>query len=229
MELLVAAIIVAFFFVFLHTGAEKGTTLPSAAAADHWPSATHWAHEPPHQCSRPGKRSHAQVWVNTRRGFAPGFIILSLVTLNLCVCGKPCILLYVLEWMVLCRKFFVLFRLIWNLQCKCLHLYHSTISHLLSTCPVRLVNALLSTCRRQHLALKAASITTDDAEWEELERLVHRERGVVWADQEKAEDRDDGGTGSTHLQPILSFSHLVSHQSTPCSEWNLDEIVKLSN
>uniref|UniRef100_A0A672MK98 Kinesin-like protein n=1 Tax=Sinocyclocheilus grahami TaxID=75366 RepID=A0A672MK98_SINGR len=80
-----------------------------------------------------------------------------------------------------------------------------------------LVNALLSTCRQQHLALKAASIATDDAEWEELERLVYRERGVVWADQEKAEDRDDGGTGSTHLQPILSFSHLVSHQSTPCS------------
>ncbi|KAI2662639.1 Kinesin-like protein KIF18A [Labeo rohita] len=81
----------------------------------------------------------------------------------------------------------------------------------------KLVNALLSTCRRQHLALKAASIATDDVEWEELERLVHRERGVVWADQEKAEDRDDGGTGSSHLQPILSFSHLVTHQSTPCS------------
>ncbi|KAG1954053.1 kinesin-like protein KIF18A [Pimephales promelas] len=81
----------------------------------------------------------------------------------------------------------------------------------------KLVNALLSTCRRQHLALKAASVATDDAEWEELERLVHRERGVVWADQEKAEDRDDGDKESTHLQPILSFSHLVSHQNTPCS------------
>ncbi|XP_067256888.1 kinesin-like protein KIF18A isoform X1 [Chanodichthys erythropterus] len=81
----------------------------------------------------------------------------------------------------------------------------------------KLVNALLSTCRQQHLALKAASIATDDAAWEELERLVHRERGVVWADQEKAEERDDGGIGSTHLQPILSFSHLVSHQNTPCS------------
>lgn len=86
------------------------------------------------------------------------------------------------------------------------------------TCPVRLVNALLSTCCRQHLALKAASITTDDAEREEIERLVNRERGVVWADQERPE-RNDGGTGSTHLQPILSFSHLVSHQNTPCSEW----------
>ncbi|KAI7814719.1 kinesin-like protein KIF18A isoform X1 [Triplophysa rosa] len=80
----------------------------------------------------------------------------------------------------------------------------------------KLVNALLSTCRRQHLALKAASIATDDAEREELERLVNRERGVVWADQEKPE-RNNGGTGSTHLQPILSFSDLVSHQSTPCS------------
>uniref|UniRef100_A0A671MH53 Kinesin-like protein n=1 Tax=Sinocyclocheilus anshuiensis TaxID=1608454 RepID=A0A671MH53_9TELE len=102
------------------------------------------------------------------------------------------------------------------------HIKH--MSHLISvqdqesTHTHKLVNALLSTCRRQHLALKAASIATDDAEWEELERLVYRERGVVWADQEKAEDRDDGGTGSTHLQPILSFSHLVSHQSTPCSE-----------
>uniref|UniRef100_A0A8C1ZWX7 Kinesin-like protein n=1 Tax=Cyprinus carpio TaxID=7962 RepID=A0A8C1ZWX7_CYPCA len=101
------------------------------------------------------------------------------------------------------------------------HIEH--MSHLISvqdqenTHTHKLVNALLSTCRRQHLALKAASIATDDAEWEELERLVHRERGVVWADQEKAEDRDDGGTGSTHLQPILSFSHLVSCQSTPCS------------
>lgn len=80
----------------------------------------------------------------------------------------------------------------------------------------KLVNALLSTCRRQHLALKAASVATDDVEWEELERLVNRERGVVWADQERPE-RDDGGTGNTHLQPILSFSHLISRQSTPCS------------
>ncbi|XP_051579953.1 kinesin-like protein KIF18A [Myxocyprinus asiaticus] len=81
----------------------------------------------------------------------------------------------------------------------------------------KLLNALLSTCRRQHLALKAASIGTDDAEWEELERLVHRERGVVWADQEKAEERGDGGSGNTRLQPILSFSRLICHQSTPCS------------
>uniref|UniRef100_A0A672M8K4 Kinesin-like protein n=1 Tax=Sinocyclocheilus grahami TaxID=75366 RepID=A0A672M8K4_SINGR len=101
------------------------------------------------------------------------------------------------------------------------HIEH--MSHLISaqdqenTHTHKLVNALLSVCCRQNLALKAASIATDDAEWEELERLVRRERGVVWADQEKAEDRDDGGTGSTHLQPILSFSHLVSYQSTPCS------------
>ncbi|XP_052416724.1 kinesin-like protein KIF18A [Carassius gibelio] len=117
-----------------------------------------------------------------------------------------------------------------ELQCHQLHLQITDLqehikhmSHLISvqdqenTHTHKLVNALLSTCRRQHLALKAASIATDDAEWEELERLVNRERGVVWADQEKAEDRDDGGTESTHLQPLLSFSHLVSHQSTPCS------------
>lgn len=62
----VAAMIVAFvclfiFVLFLCTGAEKRTPVPSATAADQRPSATHGAHEPPHQCSRPGKHSHTQV------------------------------------------------------------------------------------------------------------------------------------------------------------------------
>ncbi|XP_073762378.1 kinesin-like protein KIF18A isoform X1 [Danio rerio] len=111
-----------------------------------------------------------------------------------------------------------------QLQISDLQQHMEHMSHLISvqdqenTHTHKLVNALLSTCRRQHLALKAMSADGDGSEWEELERLVHRERAVVWADQEKAEDkRDDSGIGSTHLRPILSFSHLVSHQSTPCS------------
>ncbi|XP_053347445.1 kinesin-like protein KIF18A [Clarias gariepinus] len=80
----------------------------------------------------------------------------------------------------------------------------------------KLVHALLPAYRRQHLALKAAGISTDDAEQEELEHLVQRERGVVWADQENTEEPVKS-TENTVLLPMLSFSHLLAHQSTPCS------------
>lgn len=106
--------------VFLPAGAETRTTVPSAAGADQRPSATHRAHKPPHQCARPGERSHTQVWVNTRIGF----MMASLVTQNWCLCGKPRAFLHALEHFFV--QFFVLFRLIWNLQCKYLHQYHST-------------------------------------------------------------------------------------------------------
>ncbi|XP_062845664.1 kinesin-like protein KIF18A isoform X2 [Trichomycterus rosablanca] len=85
----------------------------------------------------------------------------------------------------------------------------------------KLVHALLPAYHRQHMALKAASIytATDDHEREELEHLVRRERGVVWADQENTEGRGEPDTASeqTCLQPLLSFSHLITHQNTPCS------------
>lgn len=90
-------------------------------------------------------------------------------------------------------------------------------------CPLcsRLVHALLPAYRRQRLALKAAGMSTDDAEQEELEHLVQRERGVVWADQENPEvkAKPDQCIDNHSLQPILSFSHLITDQSTPCSEW----------
>lgn len=87
-------------------------------------------------------------------------------------------------------------------------------------CP-RLVHALLPAYRRQRLALMAAGISTDITEQEELDHLVQRERGVVWADQEKTEEKakPDECTETNCLQPILSFSHLITHQNTPCSEW----------
>ncbi|KAG7315129.1 hypothetical protein KOW79_021217 [Hemibagrus wyckioides] len=83
----------------------------------------------------------------------------------------------------------------------------------------KLVHALLPAYRRQRLALKAAGMSTDDTEQEELEHLVQRERGVVWADQENAEEKAEQNecTEHTSLQPFLSFSHLITHQNTPCS------------
>ncbi|XP_076854914.1 LOW QUALITY PROTEIN: kinesin-like protein KIF18A [Brachyhypopomus gauderio] len=86
----------------------------------------------------------------------------------------------------------------------------------------KLVHALLPAYRRQHLALKAAGVATatDEAELEELEHLVWRERGVAWADQEGAEVTEEAGGGGEdiRLQPILlSFSRLAPHQTTPCS------------
>ncbi|KAK3528046.1 hypothetical protein QTP86_017089 [Hemibagrus guttatus] len=83
----------------------------------------------------------------------------------------------------------------------------------------KLVHALLPAYRRQRLALKAAGMSTDDTEQEELEHLVQRERGVVWADQESTEEKAEQNecTEYTALQPFLSFSHLITHQNTPCS------------
>ncbi|KAI5626212.1 kinesin-like protein KIF18A, partial [Silurus asotus] len=83
----------------------------------------------------------------------------------------------------------------------------------------KLVHALLPVYRRQRLALQAAGICTDDTVQEELVHLVQRERGVVWADQENTEEKavPDKATDISSLQPILSFSHLITHQNTPCS------------
>uniref|UniRef100_A0AAY4BUK9 Kinesin-like protein n=1 Tax=Denticeps clupeoides TaxID=299321 RepID=A0AAY4BUK9_9TELE len=87
----------------------------------------------------------------------------------------------------------------------------------------KLVNALLPAYRRQYAALQDAGgpMDTYAAERERLEHLVLRERGVAWADQDGAEGQE-GETlvpDPAHLQPLLSFSHLVLHQSTPCSEF----------
>lgn len=92
---------------------------------------------------------------------------------------------------------------------------------ILSPLFIRLVHALLPVNRRQRLALKAAGISTDDTGQEELEHLVQRERGVVWADQENMEEKakPDEFSENNCLQPILCFSHLMTHQNTPCSEW----------
>lgn len=91
------------------------------------------------------------------------------------------------------------------------------------------MNALLNAYRKQYEALQEAGVSmeTYSAEHEELEHLVLRERAVVWADQEAEESVQEEGhaadstfsvSSAPSLQPLLAFSHLVSHQNTPCSE-----------
>ncbi|KAL2076650.1 hypothetical protein ACEWY4_027753 [Coilia grayii] len=85
----------------------------------------------------------------------------------------------------------------------------------------KLVVALLTAYRKQYEALQEAGIAmeTHSAGREELEHLVLRERGVVWADQEAEESIQEPPTDgpSSYLQPMLAFSRLISHQNTPCS------------
>uniref|UniRef100_A0AAQ5Z4Q9 Kinesin-like protein n=1 Tax=Amphiprion ocellaris TaxID=80972 RepID=A0AAQ5Z4Q9_AMPOC len=74
----------------------------------------------------------------------------------------------------------------------------------------KMVNILLPAYSRHYSALRGAGLATgaDEMENHELEHLVLRERGVVWADQE----------GVGELASVLSFSHLHYHQSSPCSK-----------
>uniref|UniRef100_A0A8D3CA30 Kinesin-like protein n=1 Tax=Scophthalmus maximus TaxID=52904 RepID=A0A8D3CA30_SCOMX len=80
----------------------------------------------------------------------------------------------------------------------------------------KMLDILLPEYSRHYSALHGAGLVTgaDERENYELEHLVLRERGVVWADQEGV-----GGIGlHSELAPVLSFSHLLYHQSSPCSK-----------
>lgn len=85
----------------------------------------------------------------------------------------------------------------------------------------KLVNILLPAYSRQYTTLKGAGLilTDDEAENQEVEQLVRREKGVVWADQERAEEAQaaEGSRLRAELPPILSFSRLLHHHSSPCS------------
>uniref|UniRef100_A0A674AN23 Kinesin-like protein n=1 Tax=Salmo trutta TaxID=8032 RepID=A0A674AN23_SALTR len=79
-------------------------------------------------------------------------------------------------------------------------------------------------CHRLQLQVIFLLQAADEAENQDLEHLVLRERGVVWADQEKAgqqkdeETQAEGSRLRPELAPILSFSHLICpHQNSPCS------------
>ncbi|XP_056134784.1 kinesin-like protein KIF18A [Lampris incognitus] len=96
----------------------------------------------------------------------------------------------------------------------------------------KMVNILLPAYSRNHSTLHRAGLLTDDAEYHQVEHLVLRERGVVWADQEgtglplagertregQHEPSEEGASGShSDLASILPFSHLLYHQNSPCS------------
>uniref|UniRef100_A0A3B4FC22 Kinesin-like protein n=1 Tax=Pundamilia nyererei TaxID=303518 RepID=A0A3B4FC22_9CICH len=89
-----------------------------------------------------------------------------------------------------------------------------------------------------HSELKA-----DETDNQELEHLVLRERGVVWADQEGAGPQQKGGgicvesqetneAGKiglrSELAPVLSFTHLQYHQNSPCSKGNQTDVAQES-
>ncbi|KAJ7995009.1 hypothetical protein DPEC_G00255450 [Dallia pectoralis] len=90
----------------------------------------------------------------------------------------------------------------------------------------KLVHMLLPAYSKQYCKLKGSGLITaaDEAENQDLEHLVLRERGVVWADQEIAGEQMDkdiqtkGSKCRPELAPILSFSHLICPlQDSPCS------------
>jgi len=92
-----------------------------------------------------------------------------------------------------------------------------------------MVNILLPAYSRHYSTLRGAGQVTaaDEMENHELEHLVLRERGVVWADQEGVGQQLKGvevgkletnEVDRSELAPVLSFSHLLYHQSSPCSK-----------
>ncbi|KAG7275547.1 hypothetical protein CRUP_013451 [Coryphaenoides rupestris] len=100
---------------------------------------------------------------------------------------------------------------------------------------LEMVNILLPAHSHHRAVLSKAGLASeaDELDNQELEHLVLRERGVAWADQEADEtcSKEDGSeerlppadkaaaaATSWELAPILTFSHLLYHQSSPCRD-----------
>ncbi|CAN9507142.1 unnamed protein product [Ophioblennius macclurei] len=98
----------------------------------------------------------------------------------------------------------------------------------------KMMNILLPAYSRRYSSLRESGSATeaDEKENHELEHLVLRERGVVWADQEDAQEQKSDASGAHsqqeaneaarvglhgELAPVLSFSCLLYHQNSPCS------------
>ncbi|XP_029947707.1 kinesin-like protein KIF18A [Salarias fasciatus] len=110
----------------------------------------------------------------------------------------------------------------------------------------KMMNILLPAYSRHYSSLCESGLATavDEKENQELEHLVLRERGVVWADQEDAGQQqksdvnkantqaaNEAGRVGVHsdLAPVLSFSYLLYHQSSPCSAERRTKLTSLSN
>lgn len=88
-----------------------------------------------------------------------------------------------------------------------------------------MLNITLPAMSLYHTSLSATAGNVSD--YQELENLVLREKAVVWADQEahqpkgvgtEEESQEKEAAGGGELAPILSFSHLRYHTSSPCSK-----------
>lgn len=99
--------------------------------------------------------------------------------------------------------------------------------------PFRMLNIMLPAYSRCYTSSHGAGLVSpaDVTDYHEVKNLVLREKAVVWADQEahqpegvgpeeESQERDARGSGqhSGELAPMLSFSHLLYHTSSPCSK-----------
>lgn len=110
----------------------------------------------------------------------------------------------------------------------------------------KMMTILLPAYGRHYSSLCKSDLATeaDSKEHHELEHVVLRERGVVWADQEDAaqhqkseasavssQDANEAGRVGVHgeLAPVLAFSSLLYHQNSPCSAERLTRRTSLSS
>lgn len=97
---------------------------------------------------------------------------------------------------------------------------------------LKMLNIMLPAYSRCYTSSHGAGLVSpaDVTDYQEVKNLVLREKAVVWADQEahqpegvrteeESQERDAGGSGQHggNLAPMLSFSHLLYHTSSPCS------------
>lgn len=95
----------------------------------------------------------------------------------------------------------------------------------------RMLNITLPAFSLWHTSTSASGLAGSVSDYHELENLVLREKAVVWADQEvhqpkeESLEREAGGGGE--LAPVLSFSQLRYHTSSPCSESSVRHLLPL--
>lgn len=97
----------------------------------------------------------------------------------------------------------------------------------------RMLSIVLPAYSRCYASSHAAGLLSpaDVTDCHEVKNLVLREKAVVWADQEaqqpegvgteeESQEMDAGGGGQHggELAPMMSFSHLLYHTSSPCSK-----------
>ncbi|NWW94149.1 KI18A protein, partial [Rhynochetos jubatus] len=79
----------------------------------------------------------------------------------------------------------------------------------------RVLNTLLPLFRKQYLTLKEAGLTNSvtEAEFEEVEQLIQRQKSVVWADQTEEKENQKP---ELELPAVFAFPQLLNTPNTPC-------------